>query len=194
MAHKSTYEVLFRRRREGKTDYAKRQNLLKSDSLRLVVRKSNAAIRLQVVKYAISGDETLASADSKELKKFGWQGSAGNLPAAFLAGFLLGKRAAKADAKAAILDMGLHSRVHGGRIFAAVRGAIEAGLSVPVGEEALPNDERVMGRHIESFVQKGSDRPEHQFARVKKSGFDPAKTGEAVLRSKKAIEENPFKK
>ena len=53
MANKKTYTVPFRRKREGKTNYKKRLGLLKSKSLRLVVRKSNKHILVQLVDQTI---------------------------------------------------------------------------------------------------------------------------------------------
>ena len=85
--------VPHRRRRELKTDYHKRFRLLKSGNPRIVVRKSVKNISCQVVEYQPSGDKTLFSADSKELKKLGWNAGAGNIPAAYLTGLLCGTRA-----------------------------------------------------------------------------------------------------
>ena len=65
------YVVPHKRRREGKTDYRKRLKLLKSKKPRLVVRKSLKHVRAQIIKYSPKGDETLVSATSEELKKFG---------------------------------------------------------------------------------------------------------------------------
>ena len=42
MARKAAYVVPYRRKREGKTDYKGRMNLLKSETTRLVVRPSNS--------------------------------------------------------------------------------------------------------------------------------------------------------
>ena len=73
LAHGSNYKVAFRRRREGKTDYAQRMKLVKINANRLVVRVSNANVIVQVVKVGENGDETLVSAHSKELNKLGWK-------------------------------------------------------------------------------------------------------------------------
>ena len=195
MAHKSTYKLLFKRRRTGKTNYAKRLNLLKSNEVRLVVRKSNAVTRLQLVKYHPAGDQTLVSATTAELGNWNWKSNPANLPSAYLAGFLIGKRALKADIKKAMLDIGLHTPQHKGRLFAAVKGAIDAGLVVPVGEEALPNTNRASGKHIEEFTQKmESDKFQKRFSKELKEGFDPRKTSEQWSNAKAAIEKNPLKK
>ena len=56
MASGSNYKVAFRRRREGKTDYAARAKLLHLDTPRLVVRVSNANVIVQVIEYASNGE------------------------------------------------------------------------------------------------------------------------------------------
>ena len=72
MASGSNYKVAFRRRREGKTDYATRAKLVDVDKSRLVVRISNANCIVQVINVGKDGDETVVSAHSKELNKLGW--------------------------------------------------------------------------------------------------------------------------
>ncbi|MEM4756409.1 MAG: hypothetical protein QW594_04745, partial [Candidatus Woesearchaeota archaeon] len=49
--------VAFRRRRSGKTNYTKRLGLLKSGKPRLVVRKTNTAFIVQLVKHQPNGDQ-----------------------------------------------------------------------------------------------------------------------------------------
>ena len=109
---------------------------------------------MQVISHGMKGDITEASAVSKELKKRGWNYSAKNLPSAYLTGMLCGLRAKKKGIKEAVADIGLNSPVHGSRIFSAVKGAIDAGLEINVGEEALPKEERVTGKHIKEEVAK----------------------------------------
>ncbi len=59
---------------------------------RVVVRKSNRGISMQVVEYDRSGDKIIASSNSKELKGMGWEPRC-NIPTAYLTGMLLGKQA-----------------------------------------------------------------------------------------------------
>ena len=63
------YHIKPRRRREGKTDYRKRLALLKSRTIRIVIRKSINNTTIQFVKYDEKGDNIVASATSKELIK-----------------------------------------------------------------------------------------------------------------------------
>ena len=165
MAHKSTYKVSFRRRREGKTNYKKRLGMLKSGVPRLVVRRTNKYVIVQVIEYLDKGDKTIAHANSKELEKFGWKAGKKNIPAAYLTGLLAGNRAKKANAEKAILDIGFAIPQRKGWWASALKGAIDAGLKIPAGEEALPDENRVKGTHIEDFAKVN----EKAFGKVKAS-------------------------
>lgn len=154
MTKNNRFALKYRRRREGRTNYKKRLELLKSRKPRLVVRKTNAHMLVQVVSYTPDGDVVLAQATTKELVDSGWKAATSNLPAAYLAGYLAGVRAQKASISEAILDLGMQKAAHGGRLFAAVKGVLDAGVSVPVREEVLPSEERVLGAHIDEKLSK----------------------------------------
>jgi large subunit ribosomal protein L18 len=64
---------------------------------------------------------------------------------------LFGVRALNAGCEGAILDIGLNRATPGARVFAALKGAVAAGLDVPHGEEILPDDTRVRGAHITAY-------------------------------------------
>ncbi len=150
-----SFLIQFRRRREKKTNYKKRLALLKSGKTRVVIRKRLKNISVQFINYNPKGDETIASAFSTELKKFGWEGSRGNLPAAYLTGFLAGKRAKEKNINEAILDIGLQTSTKGSRIYAALKGVLDAGVKVPCSQEILPSEDRIKGKHIsEDIVRK----------------------------------------
>src|SRR3989338_3385504 len=100
------YTVQFRRKREGSTDYRKRLKIVVSNKPRMVARKSLAGIQAAIIEYHKEGDMTKAAAHSSQLRKIGWKYGTGNLPAAYLVGFLLGKKAKDAKIKEAILDIG----------------------------------------------------------------------------------------
>ena len=121
---------------------------------RLVVRPSNKHITAQLVRAHPDGDEVLASAHSSELKEFGWKAPCGNLPAAYLTGLLVGRRAKARGITDAILDIGLHARGPGSRVFAAAKGAVDGGVNVPHDDSALPTRERIQGDHVESYSKK----------------------------------------
>ncbi|MCD6496277.1 MAG: 50S ribosomal protein L18 [Candidatus Aenigmarchaeota archaeon] len=144
--------VPHRRRRDLKTDYHNRLRLLKSGKPRIVIRKSVRNIICQIVEYEATGDKTLFTADSKELAKFGWKAGTGNIPAAYLTGLLCGSRAGK-KVKEAVLDMGLYRSTKGNRLYAALKGVLDAGISVPHSEEILPDAERIKGQHVASYAE-----------------------------------------
>jgi large subunit ribosomal protein L18 len=149
-----TYRVPFRRRREGKTDYRRRLKLLFSKKHRVVVRKSNKYVRMQLVATDKNGDKTLIAAMSSELTKYGYDGGKCNCPAAYLTGLLFGKRAKDAGFNDTILDIGLHTPVHGSNVYAALKGALDSGLMIPHDPAVFPADDRISGIHIATFLQK----------------------------------------
>lgn len=151
MGETSNYEKPLNRRKDQKTDYEQRLQLIKSDKPRAVVRTSNNHTRVHISEYNPEGDENSAQTISKDLEDYGWEHHTGNLPAAYLTGFLAAKRA---DTDEAVLDIGLRKDAREGRIFAAVQGMRDAGVEVPVGEEALPSESRMKGEHIEEMTGK----------------------------------------
>lgn len=148
MAHTSTFDVPFKRRAEKKTNYAKRLALVKSGLPRLVVRKSNRHVFAQLIEFSKNGDKTISSASSKELKKLGWALALKNIPSAYLTGLIVGVKAKKKNVKKAVLDIGFRTPVHGSIPFAALKGAIDAGIELNFNPEALPSPERISGKHI----------------------------------------------
>ncbi len=154
MARNAVYRVKMRRRREGKTDYRKRLAYLKSGKPRAVVRKSLRYITVQIVEYHEDGDRILVGVNSRKLKDYGWNGSFKNTPAAYLTGYLAGKMALKKGIEEAILDIGLQRPVKGSRVFAALKGMLDAGLSIPHGDGIFPSEERIKGLHISEELGK----------------------------------------
>jgi large subunit ribosomal protein L18 len=140
--------VFFRRRREGKTDFKARKNLLMSGKPRLVIRKTNKYMIAQIVKSEAAQDAIIVGVNSKKLMEMGWKGSSKNIPSAYLTGLLLGKKSVDAGINEAILDMGLQRSTKGSRIYAVLKGCIDAGLSVAHSKEILPSEDRVSGKHI----------------------------------------------
>lgn len=151
-----TYRVPFRRRREGKTDYRKRLKLLLSQKQRLVVRKSNKYIRMQLVSADAPGDKTLVSVISSELGGYGYEGGTCNTSAAYLTGVLFGTKAKEAGFDEAIFDLGLHTPVHGSNVYAALEGALDSGMTIPHDSVVFPAEERIRGEHIANFMQNPS--------------------------------------
>ena len=159
MTHGPRYNVKPRRSRQGKTDYRIRLNLLRSGKVRFVVRKTLKNTIIQFVEYKEGGDIILVSANSNELKKnYNWNFSTSNTPAAYLTGLLAGKRAKDKGIKECILDIGRHPPVTGSRVFASLKGVIDAGVNCPYDQEKIPTDERIMGKHIDNGVTDSIDQ------------------------------------
>ena len=154
MAKGSRYCAPFRRRKEGKTDYGARKALLASGKPRLVTRSSIKNIVAQIVVAKPKGDEVVVSAHSRELMgKYGWKAPTGNLPAAYLTGFLCGLKAKARGVDEAILDIGLYPPSKGAKIFAVLKGVLDAELDVPHSEKKLPDDYRTKGEHIAKYAE-----------------------------------------
>ncbi|MDF1540200.1 MAG: 50S ribosomal protein L18 [Candidatus Thorarchaeota archaeon] len=166
MAQGPTYRVKFRRRREGKTNYYRRRRLLLSKQPRLVIRKTNTKIIVQVMTAKIPGDVTEASAISSELLKHGWGAATNNLPSAYLTGLLAGLRAKSRGVDYAVLDIGLNPPVKGSKIYAAMKGVVDAGIDVPHSPDILPDEDRLSGKHIIASYEYHSDKEGNMFSKV----------------------------
>ena len=174
MAQGSRYKVAFKRRKEGKTNYGARLKLIDLDKLRMVVRITNNHVISQIVKVALEGDETVISAHSNELKKMGWLGSTKNSSAAYLTGFLCGKKALNEGVTEAVLDIGLKSPTKGTNVFAVLKGAVDAGLNIPHGSAILPSDERINGEHVAKYAESLTDAElNKRFSGYIKNGLSP---------------------
>ncbi len=166
--------VLYRRKREGRTDYHKRLKLLVSRKPRLVVRFTNTQVIGQLTLFEAQGDKVIAAVNSQQLSKYGWPYSYKNLPAAYLAGFLLGKLGLEKGIQEAVLDTGLVVPMHKGKVYAFLRGVLEAGVKVPhLGEEILPEETRFKGVHIASYGTMVKENGVRQFAQYLKKNSKP---------------------
>ena len=131
--------VAKRRKRQRKTDYKARIELLKSEAPRIAIRKTNRYIIIQYIISKEAKDKTLIYANSRELLKLGWlkewKNSLKSIPASYLTGFLAGKKILNkekqiAEEKQPILDFGLQREIKGSRIYATVKGLIDAGVKI----------------------------------------------------------------
>ncbi|MEM2956091.1 MAG: 50S ribosomal protein L18 [Candidatus Pacearchaeota archaeon] len=142
---KNLIKVQFKRRRQFKTDYLARRRLLEAGKPRIVVRKTNRYIIIQLIESEEAQDRIICSTNSKELLKYGLQPtfSIKNLSAAYLTGYLCALKALKKGVKEAILDIGLNKSTKGSKIYASVKGAIDAGLNIKCAEKMFPEEERI---------------------------------------------------
>jgi len=95
----SRFQVKFRRRREGKTDYKARLNMLSQAKNKfnahkylLVVRLSNRDICSQITIATISGDKVICSCYAHELSSYGLGVGLTNYSAAYCVGLLCAAR------------------------------------------------------------------------------------------------------
>jgi large subunit ribosomal protein L18 len=162
MATGPRYRVPFRRRREGKTNYRVRRALVLSRVPRLVVRLTLKNALVQVIEAEAMGDKVLVSAHSNELAKtYGWKSNNGNIPSAYLTGLLCGLKAKTKGLDKAFLDIGLHIPSKGTRLFAALKGVVDAGVEVPHSEDVIPDEDRLSGKHIADYASNLSkEQPE----------------------------------
>ncbi|MFH1750413.1 MAG: 50S ribosomal protein L18 [Candidatus Micrarchaeota archaeon] len=141
------FAVHFRRRRQGRTDFNKRLAQLKSGKTRMIVRKTNRYVIVSFADFDLKGDKAIVSCSSKALVKLGYPGKC-NTPSAYLTGLLCGKAAKQKGVSEAVLDIGRHSATKGGVLFAAMKGALDAGIKIPYSEDILPDVGRISGKHI----------------------------------------------
>lgn len=188
--HGKIRTVPYRRKRQGKTSYKRRLALLKSGENRLIVRKSLKTVITQIVAYSPDGDKVLVSATSRELVKMGWKMHTANIPSAYLTGLLLGVKAKKMNISKAVLDLGLQTPIMKGKLFAAVKGAVDAGVDLHCGEEAFPEEDRITGKHIATYASKlkpKADEYNRQFSGIIKQGAKPEDITKAFEETKKKI-------
>ncbi|KAH9726952.1 Ribosomal L18 c domain-containing protein [Citrus sinensis] len=101
-AYFKRFQVKYKRRREGKTDYRARIRLINQDKnkyntpkYRFVVRFTNKDIIAQIVSANIVGDSVLAAAYAHELPRYGLEVGLTNYAAAYCTGLLLARRVLK---------------------------------------------------------------------------------------------------
>uniref|UniRef100_A0AAQ4REG5 Ribosomal protein L5 n=1 Tax=Gasterosteus aculeatus aculeatus TaxID=481459 RepID=A0AAQ4REG5_GASAC len=164
-AYFKRYQVKFRRRREGKTDFFARKRLVVQDKnkyntpkYRMIVRFSNRDICCQIAYAKIEGDMIVCAAYSHELPKYGISVGLTNYAAAYTTGLLVARRLlhkfgldkvyegqvevtgdefnvesvdGQPGAFTCYLDAGLARTTTGNKVFGALKGAVDGGLSIP---------------------------------------------------------------
>lgn len=101
-AYFKRFQVKYRRRREGKTDYYARRRLVVQEKnkyntpkYRLIVRFTNKDIICQVAYAKIEGDVIVCAAYAHELPRYGLKVGLTNYAAAYCTGLLLARRLLK---------------------------------------------------------------------------------------------------
>lgn len=153
----SRFQVKWRRRREGKTNYYKRKNLLIQDKqkynaskYRMVVRLSKKNLLCQLIYSRLEGDFILSSCYSKKLNLIGISLISNNFPTAYITGLHLSsnflkekfsfihKKDSLENKLKVILDLGLTRITTGNRVFATMKGAVDGGFMIPHNEKRFP--------------------------------------------------------
>jgi large subunit ribosomal protein L18 len=116
-------------------------------------RISNKNTNIHISKATITGDQVLASINSRSLSKIGWKGSGKCIPAGYLSGLLIGLKAKNQGIENAILYTGLRSYIHRSRISAIVKGVLDSGVSISSDVKTFPNDDRIRGDHISKYAK-----------------------------------------
>ena len=188
---RTTYRKLYKMAKGGafrsksymKT-YARDHDLIK------YVRISNANCIVQVINVGKDGDETVVSAHSKELNKLGWLAGNKNTSAVYLTAYLCGKKAVAAGIDYAVADIGLKSPIRGSKVFAAVKGAADAGLNVPYGESIIPTEDRINGEHIAEYAESlDEEELNKKFSQYLAKGLQPTDLPEHFEEIKNKIDE-----
>ncbi|KAM7262569.1 hypothetical protein ACFE04_000252 [Oxalis oulophora] len=183
-AYFKRFQVKYKRRREGKTDYRARIRLINQDKnkyntpkYRFVVRFSNKGIVAQITSASIAGDMVLAAAYSHELPQYGLEVGLANYAAAYCTGLLLARRVLK--------KLEMDTEYEGN-----VEGALDGGLDIPHSEkrfagytkeskqlDADVHRKYVFGGHVAAYMTTlMEDEPEKyqsHFSEYIKRGITP---------------------
>jgi large subunit ribosomal protein L18 len=169
-----TYVHTLKRIRTDKTNYHKRAAILIGRHSFVTVKVSDQNVATQVIKPTPTGDVVIVSAHSRELVKQGWKGALNNLPACYLTGMLIGKKALEKGVKNAVLYIGKDHFTS--RVAACLKGIVDSGVNMPVSEESLPDEERISGQHIAEYagtLKENQEEYNSRFSALLKNGLDP---------------------
>jgi large subunit ribosomal protein L18 len=169
-----TYVHTLKRIRDDNTNYRKRAAILIGRHSFVTVKVSDQNVAAQVLKPTPTGDIVIASAHSRELVKQGWKGTLNNLPACYLTGVLVAKKALEKGVKNAVLYIGKDHFTS--RVAACMKGIVDGGVTMPVSEESLPEQERISGQHIADYagtLKENQEEYNSRFSAILKNGLSP---------------------
>jgi large subunit ribosomal protein L18 len=183
------YIATLKRIRNGRTNYRKRAALLLSKRRFVTITVSDENVQAQIAYPMAKGDVTITSSHSRELARFGWNGSLNSLPACYLTGLLLGKKSLSKDVDEAILYTGKNSFTS--RVAACLKGVIDSGMKVPASDSSFTPEERLVGNHIAEYARilkdENKDVYNSHFSRLIANNFDPTQYSSYVQKVKDAI-------
>merc|ERR1712005_25673 len=170
------FQVKYKRRREGKTDYYARKRLVTqaknkfaTPKYRFVVRLTNKDIICQVVSSKIAGDICHCAAYAHELPRYGlkekFQGEE-ECTAEFEDCEIVNEDEDGPNAFHALLDVGLKPTTLGSKVFSAMEGAFDGGLEIPHSNkkfygydadekeyDAEEHRSRILGGHVQTYME-----------------------------------------
>ena len=147
-----------RRRKENRTDYQKRMNLLKGDLPRIVFRKTNKYIISEYIVSDETKDKIELGITSKSLLKYGWpekfKGSLKSITASYLTGFLMGRKIIKEKKETPIADFGMIRNIHKSKAFAFLNGLVDARIKMKHDKKTFPEEDRIKGKNLKEDFSK----------------------------------------
>jgi large subunit ribosomal protein L18 len=183
------YIATLKRIRNGRTNYRKRAALLLSRRRFVTITVSDENVQAQIAYPMSKGDVTITSSHSRELTRFGWNGSLNSLPACYLTGLLLGKKSLRKEVDEAVLYTGKNPFTS--RVAACLKGIIDSGMKVPASDSSFPPEERLVGNHIAEYARilrdENKDAYISRFSRLIANNFDPTQYSSYVHKVKDAI-------
>ncbi|MDR4510610.1 MAG: 50S ribosomal protein L18 [Nitrososphaeraceae archaeon] len=169
-----TYIHTLKRIRDKKTNYRKRSSLLLSKKNFVTIKFSNQNVLTQLIEPHLSGDRVIAYAHSSNLENLGWKGSLNSIPASYLTGLLLGKKASHDGFGEAVLYTGKDQYTQ--RTASCLKGIIDGGLKIPVSVDSFPSENRIRGEHISEYallLKEDKDLYTTRFSSMIKRGLTP---------------------
>ncbi|XDA75485.1 hypothetical protein R6Z07M_005649 [Ovis aries] len=201
-AYFKRYQVKFRRRREGKTDYYAWKRLVIQDKnkyntpkYRMIVRVTNRDIICQMAYARREGDTIVCAAYAHELPKYGVKFPLTNYAAAYCTGLLLAHR---------LLNRFGMDKIYEGQ----VEGAVDGGLSIPHSTKRLlgydseskefsaeVHRKHIMRQNVADYmgylIEEDEDACKKQFSQYIKNNVTPDMMEEMYKTAHAAIRENP---
>ncbi|KHN36791.1 60S ribosomal protein L5 [Glycine soja] len=163
-AYFKRYQVKFKRRREGKTDYRARIRLINQDKNKYNTPKyrfvSNKDIVAQIISASIAGDLVLATAYSHELPRYGLEVGLTNYAAAYCTGLLLARRVLK--------TLEMDEEYEGN-----VEGALDGGLDIPHSDKRFAGfDKEKKELDAEILAEDEPEKYQSHFSEYIKRGIE----------------------
>jgi large subunit ribosomal protein L5e len=214
------------------------KNKYNTPRYRLVVRFSNKDVTCQITYAKIKGDVVVSAAYSHELPRYGLKVGLTNYAAAYATGLLLARRTLSkfkladkyeglkeatgamfnvanegegSNPFTAVLDVGLARTTTGARVFAAMKGAADGGMSIPHSEarfvgfdkakktlDAAKLRKYIYGGHVADYMSllqtKEPEKYKKQFSKFIEAGVKPGDMEALLKKVHAAIRADPSPK